>query len=570
MGHIISLSQMARQAEWRMPQPVAAAKGSAKLPAVAAALLAARGIVGDESFLRPRLADLSCPFSIPGVREAAKRLWAAADGCEMVCIYGDYDVDGVTSAVLLAEVLSALGARVEMFVPRRLEEGYGLSLAGLERCLADVRPDLLVAVDCGTTSVKEAEWLAEQGVDLVILDHHEAGSEGMPPCIALVNPKVSGGQDYLAAVGVAFKVAHGMLKLRADAVSRFDLKDQLDLVALGTVADIVPLEKENRLLVRHGLMRLAAGKRPGLAELKRLAGVNGRVGAQDIGFRLGPRINAAGRLDTATAACEMLLTRDGRRARELAEMLEVLNRERQLVERAITGQAMEAAAAQYAAGDKALVVHGEDWHPGVIGIIASRVMRRFHLPTVVIGFDDSGLGKGSARSIEGVSLVQALAACADVLVKGGGHAMAAGLTIEGGRIDEFARLFKAHVAATTDEATLQPVIAPDLLVEPSEVNHDLLAAWELLAPFGAGFVEPLLASVGLMPMCEPQVLRDRHIRFVFDTGQAGGVNAIWFNGATEGDLPEPPWDVAYQVQANEWQGVTRPQMVIRALRSTPR
>ncbi len=553
-----------------MPQPARAMADSNDLPVAAAALLAARGVVGDKRFLRPRLADLSCPFSIAGVREAAERLWAAADGGELVCIYGDYDVDGVTSAVLLAEVLGALGARVEMFVPRRLEEGYGLSRAGLERSLSGARPDLLVAVDCGTTSVEEAEWLAEQGVDLVILDHHEAGSEGMPLCVALVNPKVSGGHDYLAAVGVAFKVAHGMLKLRPDAVTRFDLKDQLDLVALGTVADIVPLEEENRLLVRHGLVRLAAGKRPGLAELKRLAGVNGRVGAQDIGFRLGPRINAAGRLDTATAACEMLLTKDHRRARELAEMLEVLNRERQLVERSITGQAMEAAAAQYAAGDKALVVHGEDWHPGVIGIIASRVMRRFHLPTVVIGFDDAGLGKGSARSIEGVSLVEALAACADMLVKGGGHAMAAGLTIEGGRIDEFARRFKEHIAATTDEAAFQPVIAPDLLVEPREVNHNLLAAWELLEPFGAGFPEPLLASVGLMPMSEPQVLRERHIRFVFDTGQAaGGVDAIWFNGATEGDLPEPPWDVAYQVQANEWQGVTRPQMVIRALRSTP-
>jgi single-stranded-DNA-specific exonuclease len=535
-------------------------------PRLVGEILHRRGIQSHETFLRPRLQDLRDPFLIRGMDRAVARLLAAADKGEKVTLYGDYDVDGVSSLALLRAGLAAYGLQVAVTLPHRMDEGYGLSEDGLARCLEETNPSLVVAVDCGTTSSHEALWLAERGVDLIILDHHEAAPEGLPACAAIVNPKVSGEQPYLCSAGVVFKVIHGLLKSRPLDRSVFDLKAHLDLVALATVADIVPLIDENRLLVRHGLAELARTHRPGLIALKKLAGLNGKLAASDIGFRLGPRLNAAGRLDTALHAYDLLAARDEATAEELAELLDLHNRERQQLEMEVFQQAL--AQAEILGDAPVFVLAGDSWHPGVVGIVASRIARHFHRPAFVIGFDDHRLGKGSARSIAGVSLTGIIHACRDHLVKGGGHDMAAGITIKHEAVEGFRDAVIRHVSATSDPSVFHPVIAPDAEVRLEELNDALLDAWEWLAPFGQGFGEPLLVARGVEPANTPRVLKEKHYKLPVRQGR-GFCDAIWFGGATRGPLPPPPWDIVFNLEANEWNGRRSPQMRVSALRQSP-
>jgi single-stranded-DNA-specific exonuclease len=425
---------------------------------------------------------------------------------------------------------------------------------------------LIVAVDCGTTSLHEARWLAERGVDLIILDHHEAAPEGLPACAAIVNPKVTGEQPYLCSAGVVFKVIHGLLKTRPLDRAVFDLKAHLDLVALATVADIVPLVEENRLLVRHGLAELARTNRPGLVALKKLAGLDGKLAASDIGFRLGPRLNAAGRLDTARHAFDLLAASDQSTADELADLLDLHNRERQQLEQEVFRQAL--AQAEILGDTPVFVLAGDSWHPGVVGIVASRIARHFHRPAFVIGFDDNRMGKGSARSIAGISLTGIIHACRDRLVKGGGHEMAAGITIHHGAVDAFREAVIRHVSATADPSVFHRVIAPDALVRLEELNDALLDAWEWLAPFGQGFGEPQLVVRGVEPAQSPRVLKEKHYKIPVRQGR-GFCDAIWFGGAARGPLPPPPWDIVFHLEANEWNGRRSPQMRVSALRSSP-
>nr|MBA2742979.1 DHH family phosphoesterase [Chthoniobacterales bacterium] len=353
------------------------------------------------AFLQPRLRSLADPFLLPNMSAAVDRILQAIDRSERILLFGDYDVDGVTSLALLAEMLRAYGAEPHLFLPLRMDEGYGLSRESIERCWQQHQPQLLIAVDCGTSSVAEIAELKGRGTDVIVFDHHEPKAE-LPDCVAIVNPKLVDdcAFRYLCSAGVAFKVCHALLKRRP--IDGFDLKGQLDLVALGTVADIVPLERENRLLVQHGSRATENGLRPGIRKLMEVAGVRSPICAEDIGFRLGPRLNAAGRLASAEAALRLLLTRNESEAAELAALLDVQNRERQQVEKEIFAAADEQVRSEFDALDHAAIVAGaRDWHPGVLGIVASRLARKYHRPVIVIGFDSLGLGKGSGRSIEG-------------------------------------------------------------------------------------------------------------------------------------------------------------------------
>lgn len=556
---------MRSEPRWLLP-PAAEIPPLPGCPRLVAEILHRRGITGHESFLRPRLQDLGDPFGIRGLRAVVERLLAAADSGERVTLYGDYDVDGVSSLALLRSALTAYGIAASVTLPHRMDEGYGLSEEALVRCLEETGPSLVVAVDCGTTSLHEARWLAGRGVDLVVLDHHEASREGMPACAGLVNPKVSGEHPYLCSAGVVFKVIHGMLKTRPLDRTVFDLKAHLDLVALATVADIVPLVGENRLLVRHGLAELARTTRPGLVALKQLAGLDGKLGAGDIGFRLGPRLNAAGRLDTARHAFDLLAAEDAASAEELAGLLDDQNRERQQLEQEVFQQAL--AQAEILGETPAFVLAGDSWHPGVVGIVASRIARHFHRPAFVIGFDDHGLGKGSARSIPGISLTAVIHDCRDFLVKGGGHDMAAGITILPDQVEGFREAVVARIAATADPAAFHPVVAPDAVARLDELNHELLDAWEMLGPFGQGFSEPLLVARGVEPASAPRVLKEKHYKLPLRQGR-GFCDAIWFGAAARGPLPPPPWDIVFHLEANEWNGRRTPQMKVSALRSTP-
>jgi single-stranded-DNA-specific exonuclease len=516
-------------------------------------------------YLRPRLSSLSDPFLLPQMHEAVERIFAAIDRQERIVLFGDYDVDGITSVALLNELLQAYGASPALFLPLRMEEGYGLSRESVARCCETHRPELLIAVDCGTSSCAEIIDLRNQSADVIVLDHHEPKSE-LPECVAVVNPKTSDVCEfkYLCSAGVAFKLCHALLKQRP--LVGFNLKDHLDLVALGTVADIVPLDRENRALVQSGARVLGSTKRVGIRKLMEVAAVRAPIAAEDIGFRLGPRLNAAGRLSTAEKALRLLVTRDENEAAELATALDAQNRERQTVEKQIFAAALEKLAVEFdPQRDAAIVVGARGWHPGVLGIVASRLVRRFHRPTIVIGFDETGLGKASGRSIDGFSLVEALTRCGDLLEKYGGHEMAAGLTIEEKNFAAFADEFRRVAREMLSDELLEPRLHLDHELGFAELNSDFLQWHEMLQPFGNGNRQPVFFAREVEPAVAPQVLKDKHL--VLRLRQRNYHQRAIFFDAAEHPLPEPPWDVAFKIAADEYEGETRLQMHIEALRA---
>lgn len=563
--------------EWRVrPAPpealaaVQAAAISAELPGVVQCLLAQRGLADEEAlekFLRPRLAHLTAPEALPHMEEAVARLSQAIDGGQRVMLYGDYDVDGVTSLAILTRALKALGLVPRSFLPHRMDEGYGLSQEGLQRCLAKERPDLLVAVDCGTASVKEIAWLRAQGIDVIVLDHHEPSPEGLPDAI-VVNPKLGGTFHYLCTAGLAFKMAHALFRARQARDLRTLLEEVLDFVALGTVADVVPLIEENRLLVAKGLEKLASTRHAGLCALKEVCGVNGRPRSMHLGFRLGPRLNAAGRLDTAQAALDLLTTGNFSQADVLARQLDDQNRERQAVQACVEAEATRLAIQQFAENDPcALVLGSPDWHPGVVGIVAGKLARRFHRPIFVVAFDEAGLGKGSGRSIDGISLVAALdhGGCRATLLKGGGHAMAAGITIEQEKFPAFAEEFTAAVRAQLGAGgRFQPTAWADAEILLCDIDFELLDAYEQLEPFGDANREPVFLLRRVHPAEEPRVLKEKHRRLtLYQEGTTA--TAMWFDSASI-PLPPPPWDLLLTIQRGEWRGEERVDLYVQDVR----
>ncbi len=520
-----------------------------------------------DEFLRPRLGSLSDPFLLPQMQTAVSRILAALDQRERIVLFGDYDVDGVTSLTLLAEMLRAYGSAPELFLPLRMEEGYGLSPESIERCFGQYRPQLLIAVDCGTSSVKEIADLRKRGVDVIVLDHHEPKS-ALPDCIATVNPKTTNsGFEYLCSVGIVFKLCHALLKTRP--LPGFDLKSRLDLVALGTVADIVPLREENRILVQRGAIEIARTSRIGLRKLMQVAGVRPPILPEDIGYRLGPRLNAAGRLSTAEKSLRLLLTDNDSEATALAAELDQQNRERQDVEKQIFDLVLEKMQDQLdAERDAAIVVGARGWHQGVLGIVASRIARRYHRPAIVIGFDENGIGKGSGRSIEGLNLVEALGACAATLDKFGGHEMAAGLALHEKNFDLFAEAFRTAARDVLSEEALLPCVRLDHELAFAEIDIDFLRWHEMLQPFGNGNPQPLFLAREIEPVAPPRVVNEKHLIFRLRQGNRHR-RAVFFDGLTN-PLPPTPWDIAFRIRADEYDGETLVAMQIEAVRQAER
>jgi single-stranded-DNA-specific exonuclease len=544
-------------------QPLVEALGC---PPFLARLLTLRGMADPADarlFLDPRLKNLADPFLLPGMRPAVERILQAIDRRERIVLYGDYDVDGVTSLALFTRILRLLGADPHPFLPLRMDEGYGLSPEGLARCVATHRPQLLLALDCGTCSVAEIASLRTQGVDVLVFDHHESKAE-QPPCLALVNPKLGNDFHYLCSAGIVFKACHALLKMRP--TPDVDLRDYLDIVALGTVADIVPLRGENRILVQRGLLQLAKSRWTGIRALIESAGIAAPFAPADIGFKLGPRINAAGRLASAEQALELLLTEDHARARELAAALSEQNRERQEVEKAIHREAEALVGREFLPEHAAIIVAGDGWHPGVLGIVASRLSKAHHRATFVIGFDETGLGKGSGRSIEGLSMVKALTTCSACLVKFGGHEMAAGLTIQRDQFATFQESFRREARALLTDEQLHPRLYLDAEVPLADLHFDFLQHHETLQPFGIGNSQPLFLARNVRP-AETRVLKEKHYRFMLlQNGNGRAQQAIYFGGAQR-PLPDAPWDIAFQVARNEFNGRVTLQLEIKALRA---
>jgi single-stranded-DNA-specific exonuclease len=548
--------------------------GELGLPPAVAAVLGGLGfsdLAAIRRFLAPRLADLSDPDLLPGMAPAVRRIWRAIDAGETIAVCGDYDVDGITSAGLLTTVLTRLGAaKVVPCLPRRLEEGYGLSPAALERCLQLAQPQLLVTVDCGTGAVEAVRLAARSGVEVIVTDHHEV-SGALPEAQALVNPKLGADASLkmLAGVGVVFKVCHALVKEgrrcgRAGA-QNLDLRDYLDWVAVGTVADVVSLRGENRILVRHGLAVLNRSAAAGWTALREVAGLRKTLTAYHIAYGLGPRLNAAGRLDTAERSLELLLTGDPRRAQAIARELDAANRERQALEAQILREAQaEIDAAYDPAAHFGLVVGRAGWHAGVIGIVASRLAARYRRPVAVIAFDEDGAGRGSCRSIEDYHLLRGLEQCREHLLTFGGHEMAAGLEIERGRLDAFRAAFNVAAARELSARDLRPVQPVHAWLELEQVDWELLAAVEQLEPFGQDNPQPVFAARGVRLAQPPRRVGEKHLRLTLAAGDKQ-YPAIGF-GLGERVIPEGPLDVAFYLQRDNFNGADALQLNLRDFR----
>lgn len=562
------------QKRWVFPQNLDSSlvkklAGELKIPMAVASLLIARGFVTAveaSSFLDPRLASLRPPEEIPGISAAVERLIVALKNKEPILLYGDYDVDGITSLAFLARFLRAAGGIIECFIPERAHEGYGLSAAGVERSLGKYQPKLMIVVDCGTNSFKEAATICKRGIELIILDHHEPQSKTAAEfCAALINPKFGESYHYLCSIGLVFKLCHAFVKKHP--VAGLDLRDYLDFVALGTVADIVPLQEENRIFVRRGLRQLAASRWLGIKALIAVAGVTAPCTAFDIGFKLGPRINAVGRLGSADEALRLLLTDDSSEAAIIAARLDADNRERQNVERLVTQEAEKWVTANFHAAQAGIVVGQSGWHQGVVGIVASRIAKRWHRPTLVIGFDEQGNGKGSGRGINGISLVEALESCSPLLTAFGGHAMAAGLSLHKSQLEALRTTFQKKSRELLSDEDLIPRLQLDAEINLAEVSYEWLALQERLAPFGIGNPQPLFFSRGVRLAKEPRILKEKHFRFDFLTPQKKSIAAIFFNGATD-PLPQQPWDIAFTIEQNTYQGRSELQLQIAAIKKS--
>ena len=533
-----------------------------KLSALLARVIALRDLTAIEAakcYLSSSLrSDLPSPFLMADMDAAVDRIVRAIQASESISIWGDYDVDGTTGASVLVSFLREIGVETIFYVPHRIEEGYGLNIEGLRR-LQERGVGLVVMVDSGISNFKEVAAANEIGVDIVIVDHHQP-PEQLPPAIAVVNPHRSDcafPDKGLCAAGLAFYVVIALRARLRDAgwfraSGDPDLRRHLDIVALGTIADMVPLKGVNRTLVKRGLTALGSSTRPGVIALKQIAGfAPGDVTAGQVGFQLGPRINAAGRMDAAIKVIELLTTESPEVALRIAQELDAHNRERRAMEAEVLQTALEQAGKVIERRRYSLILSGEGWHPGVLGIVASRVVEKFHRPTIVLGFQ-GGEGKGSARSIRGFHMVEGLRRCGSLLEKFGGHEYAGGLTIKEENLLDFIEAFDEAARAVLSDEALVPFLEIDAQLNFAEIGHPLMREIDVLKPFGVGNPEPIFISRGI-EVCER---KDFPLGARFRFRQAGRfVSGVAF-GVKEDFAARPGAmvDLVYRLSENVWNG----------------
>jgi single-stranded-DNA-specific exonuclease len=509
-------------------------------------------------FLAPALAGLQDPFLLVNLDAAVARLRRAIDRHETLVVLGDYDVDGVSSTAFLVSVLRRFGLDPRFVVPRRLEEGYGLSRGAIDRALEAGKPDLFIALDCGTNSHDELAYLQTQGVDAIVIDHHRSKEKPLADGI-LVNPHVCAGPNDapwrdLCTVGLVFKLVHGLLKqLRAEnnpVAFRIHLKEYLDLVAMGIVADLVPLVGENRILARHGLEILQHTRRRGVRALMDVSGLKPGQDIQpvDISFRIGPRINASGRLADAALSVELILSEDAAFCVDAARQLDGFNRERQEIERAITEVAERMVEEQYA-DSHGIVLFNKEWHPGVVGIVASRVTRKYHRPCIVLG-EENGLAKGSGRSIYGLNLVETLGECADLLTSWGGHPMAIGISMPRANLELFRERFTNAVRVSQQGLFSEPGLEIACWLTLDQIRDQLLTELEVLHPFGQGNPEPVFGLRGVRFRQRPEVFKEQHFRFHIEDERGRRIYGVAWKLAHRLPPVGVPVDLAVQVAWN--------------------
>jgi single-stranded-DNA-specific exonuclease len=567
---------MVKETRWRRTQADEASvsllqKELGVLP-VTAQLLVNRGFVDKEtasSFLSPELKDLHDPFLLSGMSEAVSRLADAVKAGEKVAIYGDYDVDGTTSTALLYLFFKSIGVEVLCYIPERLTEGYGLNKDAI-KTLAGRDVKVIITVDCGINNNEEVAHAATLGIDVIITDHHEVPDE-LPRAVAVVDPLRKDSEfpfKGLAGVGVAFNL---VIALRAGFKEAGiidgdgpNLKRFLDIVSIGTVADVVPLVDENRVLVRYGLSELNNTTRPGLKALIDVSNARqGHITSEKIAFQLAPRINAAGRLDKADVALRLLITEDAKEARELATKLDTENSARQMIEARIRIEATEMVeAADCFPGDKAIVLYSDSWHPGVIGIVASRLVEKYGRPVALIAIDGQ-VGKGSLRSVNGVNLMAGLTASAATLEKFGGHKAAAGLTVSKDKVVEFRETFIGFMNSTLTDDDLTPSLDIDGELSLDELDSRFTAEIDRFSPFGRGNEKPLLCAAGA-EVIDSVIVGTKHLKLrIRQNGRKR--DAIAFGKASLHPL-KGVFDIAFCPYMDEWNGVRSLKLSVKELR----
>ena len=517
-------------------------------------------------FIKPKLANISDPYALPDNKRAAQRIWEAIQREERILIHGDYDADGITASVLLAEVLRENGASVDIFLPHRFDDGYGLTPKSVEKsCKNDY--SLLITVDCGITGNQAVDAAQAKGVDVIVTDHHEPSEGTVPNALAVVNTRLNSTPsklNALAGVGVAFKLCHAFIKLGRErnlGGFRTDLNEVLDLVALGTVADIVSLRGENRALVKAGLKQLSKQLRPGIRALCELTGTDNNIRSPDIAFRIAPRLNAAGRMSDASLAAELLKSQSIVEAHSLAESLNAKNIERQNLENEVLKNAQQQISELYDLEQHAgLVVADDDWHQGVLGIVASRLTRDLHRPCIVLGRDNEGLFCGSGRSVKQVNLVETLAETEHLLTRYGGHPMAAGLSLQEQKLPDFRKSFheSVHSVLPLSEMYASLEICGDVSLR--EIENGYLEDVVALEPFGEGNPEPAFVSRHVYPETFKPA-GQKHTRGQVTDRENHTMDFIAFQ-QDPSLLPSPPWDIVFRAQINTYKGRNSPQLVI--------
>jgi single-stranded-DNA-specific exonuclease len=531
-----------------------------------ARLLALRGIDQPEAaerFLHPALGHLHDPYLMADMPPAAARLRRAIEQGEKILIYGDYDVDGTMAVVVLLTALRSLGASVDAYIPRRLTDGYGMRVPVIEQAHCDGY-HVVLSVDTGIREHEVLERARELGLDCIVTDHH-LPKDHLPPACAILNPRRADcayPEKNLSGVGVAFKLAQALL---AERMTGRQLESYLKIVCLGTIADVVPLVGENRVIARFGLAGLRDPAQPGLAALINVSGLQGReVTTGDVGFRLAPRLNAAGRMEDARDVIELFTTSDTARARAIAERLDGLNRERQLVEEQILAAIEEEMArCPEKAQRYTLVFSGEDWHRGVIGIVAQRIVDRYHRAALVIGVED-GVGVGSGRSIRGFHLLDALTQTADLFDRFGGHAQAAGFMMAANLIPELEARFELHARAMLAPKDLEPTLRVDAEVRFSDLNWAIYEELAQLEPFGFGNPTPVFAARGARIVAPPRVLKEKHLKLRVTQGGSTLDALGWGMAERAAELrPGDALDLAFTLDENYYQGERTLQLIIK-------
>ncbi len=542
-----------------------------------ARLLCNRGLTEPadaNAFLMPSLAQLLDPFGLPDMEKAAHRIKDALTGDETIFVYGDYDVDGVTSTAVYVRALTALKAKLEYRVPHRKRDGYDLKTTAIDYA-HEKGATLVITSDCGIQAREAVEYANSLGMTVIVTDHHEPG-ETLPPAYAVVNPHRHDSTykfPHLAGVGVAFKTMQAVVRLVHPTHESAFIQKFLDLVACGTVADVMPLLGENRVFASFGLKQLASTRKVGLRALLDGAGINtGKpLSAESVGFGIGPRINAVGRLDDAATALDLLLTGDPEEARLLVEKMNAFNVERQVAQKRILEEAKRIVESRDLDQTKVLVVASPGWNAGVVGIVAGKLVEAYGRPAIVIGVNDEEThGKGSARSIKGFDMFEGIQLCKSLLQSCGGHEMAAGLSLSMENLAQFEQAINAHAAATMTDEDFVPKIAHDGLIDPSALSVNLLEEWEQLAPFGHANPEPKFASDSLLICDARRIGKDAsHLKMRVRAEAMDPTDCIAWGQGDWADLSSPGdfLEALYTPQINEWNGRRLLQLNIKDLRS---